>query len=611
MTRQALIGRRLRYIGILTGVIFLIAGCPLPFQFTPDDASGNIAASNDPANPLVTAAPTLRIVENTSGQDTTDTTPAADVAIFFESETRGASIFYRTDGQAPEPGNAGTTRYSSDAPVRLAGHASAADIRAIAIGPGMYPSLITEQTVTVTYNQLDAPTFSPAPGAYSAGQSVTISGPAGATIYYTVVDGVGPAPDPVPGQSGTQQYTDAIVVSGDGTVKSVAAIAVQDERLDSSVSRGTWGIAATVEPVAITPETETFTGVVTVSLATATPDATIYYTLDGSDPSDAANPDRIAYDNPFAVSESLTVSASAEKPGYGPAPITSRSYTIAVAPVAITPEGETHTFLAVVSLATPTPEATIYYTLDGSDPSDAANPNRISYESSFVIYESRTVRAWAERAGYDPSPITEKSYTITATGFYDDFEDGQLDPIRWTPGTAAFGSIEESDSFFRAPHQTGSTDGNITANVYGFRSAGGTGWARLDSIATGNAWAFTVVEEQMGAEAGNVQGWAIRAKDPGSGSLVNLITHYNDTDIYLGANTPTNANYVLGGDSVGDYAVRKVGTSLEVYLNGELLRTLDGSTIGPEFQISVWATNAWGVNVSYAAVAIDDVVLVE
>jgi len=76
-----------------------------------------------------------------------------------------------------------------------------------------------------TYSRLASPIFSPAAGPYASPQTVTISGPSGATIYYTT-NGLLPT-------SASTQYTGAISVSSSTVIN---AIAIQSGLTDSYVS---------------------------------------------------------------------------------------------------------------------------------------------------------------------------------------------------------------------------------------------------------------------------------------------------------------------------------------------------------------------------------------
>jgi hypothetical protein len=89
------------------------------------------------------------------------------------------------------------------------------------------------------YNtKLATPTFSVAPGQYASAQSVSISGPAGATIYYTT-NGQQPT-------SSSSQYTGPISVSSSEIVQ---AVAIQSGYTDSPVGVANYQIAAAGAPL--------------------------------------------------------------------------------------------------------------------------------------------------------------------------------------------------------------------------------------------------------------------------------------------------------------------------------------------------------------------------
>jgi predicted alpha-1,2-mannosidase len=64
----------------------------------------------------------------------------------------------------------------------------------------------------------------------------------------------------------------------------------------------------------ITQDLSLFTGTIDLTLGSATPEATVYYTLDGSEPDESAT----QYVSPIPLASSLTVKAKAYKDGYAP-----------------------------------------------------------------------------------------------------------------------------------------------------------------------------------------------------------------------------------------------------------------------------------------------------
>lgn len=80
-----------------------------------------------------------------------------------------------------------------------------------------------------------------------------------------------------------------------------------------------------------TPEAGTYYEAQEVAIACNTADATIYYTLDGSDPDENSE----VYTEPIAVEESMTIKAIAMKEGYENSNIASAEYTIILGAVTI------------------------------------------------------------------------------------------------------------------------------------------------------------------------------------------------------------------------------------------------------------------------------------
>ncbi|MDH3999562.1 MAG: chitobiase/beta-hexosaminidase C-terminal domain-containing protein, partial [Desulfuromonadales bacterium] len=102
-----------------------------------------------------------------------------------------------------------------------------------------------------------------------------------------------------------------------------------------------------------------------VTLTSASEQAAIYYTTDGSDPTDAST----LYEFPFWIASSQTIKAVAIE-GDTVSGVSSAAYTIAYmasSPV-VSPRGGTYDSPQTVTIATGEADADIYYTTDGSQP---------------------------------------------------------------------------------------------------------------------------------------------------------------------------------------------------------------------------------------------------
>lgn len=151
-----------------------------------------------------------------------------------------------------------------------------------------------------------------------------------------------------------------------------------------------------------TPEAGIYTTSVTVTLACETEGATIYYTLNDTDT-------EVEYTAPLTFTETTTIYAFAEKDGLRSA-VVSATYTITdmeiVATPTITPNGGDFETSVEVTLACETADASIYYTLDGTDPTVESTP----YSAPITLTATTTVKAIAVKAGMNNSAIAEATF---------------------------------------------------------------------------------------------------------------------------------------------------------------------------------------------------------
>lgn len=177
---------------------------------------------------------------------------------------------------------------------------------------------ISDIATGYTLPVIAAPVISPAGGEVEKGTQVEITGPTGATIYYTT-DGNDPT-------TSSAVYNGPIAVDNDMTIK---AIAVKRAWTDSTVSTATFTVkaAAPVEKVA-SPTFSIAGGEVeegtTVTISCATSGATIYYTTDGNEPTTSS----AVYSGAITVNKAMTIKAFAAKDGYTDSEVVSATFTI-------------------------------------------------------------------------------------------------------------------------------------------------------------------------------------------------------------------------------------------------------------------------------------------
>jgi hypothetical protein len=119
--------------------------------------------------------------------------------------------------------------------------------------------------------------------------------------------------------------------------------------------------------LSIHPNGGTFTNQVVVTLRSATPNAAIRYTTDGSEPTLDSSP----YSAPFTLAASTTVRARLFLNGF-PASETFTAVFRAAPSVIIFPDGGDFTNRVDVAIVTRLPQTILRYTLDGTDPTSAS-----------------------------------------------------------------------------------------------------------------------------------------------------------------------------------------------------------------------------------------------
>ncbi len=149
----------------------------------------------------------------------------------------------------------------------------------------------------------------------------------------------------------------------------------------------------------------------TLILSDSMQNATIYYTTDGSTPTTSST----QYTGPITVASTETIKAIAVAPGYQPSPVSSKSYVYQPLPPAAAPNfslaaGSYNTPQTLI-LTTTTPNATIYYTTNGTTPTTSST----RYTGPITIASTELVEAIATATNYDVSPVSSKQYTYASS----------------------------------------------------------------------------------------------------------------------------------------------------------------------------------------------------
>jgi hypothetical protein len=242
----------------------------------------------------------------------------------------------------------------------------------------------------------NSPAFNPPGGTYSTAPTVTLSdSTTGATIYYTT-DGSTPT-------AASHMYSAPVAMTSGQTLKAMAAASGHS---NSTIATATYTTGSTLPTPAFSPAAGTYSTAQTVTINESTGGATIYYTTDGSAPTQSSN----IYSAPISVSATETIKAIAVETGNVNSVIGSAAYTIStvVAPPSISPAAGTYTTAQTVTISDSTTGATIYYTTNGTTPTTSS----AIYAGPITVSSSETIEAMAAETGFTSSPVTSVTYTI-------------------------------------------------------------------------------------------------------------------------------------------------------------------------------------------------------
>jgi hypothetical protein len=180
---------------------------------------------------------------------------------------------------------------------------------------------------------------------------------------------------------------------------------------------GRWSATSTMAftflPPAATPTISlpggAYTTARSVTLASTTPSAKIYYTLDGSTPTTSS----LAYGGAIAISTTTTLRAIAIASGFSASPEATATYTYPPAGTPVfTPAAGTYTAAQSVKITSSSPNAKIYYT---TEPRETPSIYSTPYTGPINVAYSQTIKAIAYAPNFSASAVASAAYTITGT----------------------------------------------------------------------------------------------------------------------------------------------------------------------------------------------------
>jgi hypothetical protein len=299
--------------------------------------------------------------------------------------TSGTTIYFTTDGTTP---TTSSSVYTGPATVN-----APETVNAIAVKTGFTNSALA--TATYTFSSVAAPVFSVAGGTYTAAQPVSISdSTAGAKIYYTT-NGSTPT-------TGSALYTRAVNVLQSETL---SAIAVNSASVQSPVTQASYTINPPAATPAFAPSGGHYSTTQSVTINELTPNATLYYTTNGTVPTTSST----QYTGAISVSSSETLEAIAVAPNYSQSKTITAVYVFPAATPVLSLASGTYATAQSVTISDATPGASIYYTLDGSNPTTSST----LYTGAITVSATETIKAAAFAPNDSQSSVALAPYAIT------------------------------------------------------------------------------------------------------------------------------------------------------------------------------------------------------
>ena len=326
-----------------------------------------------------------------------------NTSVLLKNLTKDAVIYYTIahGKDVPEEPTLSSAVFSEEYPFVITEKTT---IKAIAVKDGVKSTVVT--LVYEPMEQLSAPQPSIASGSVVAsGTVLEFSVPSGAVVYYTL-DGS----DPTDPANKAVLSGNVLTLNGEaGGQMTIKAFAKASDRSQSDVATFTYQFSQNIGGITASVENGSLVSNGTkVNLMCDVTDAEIYYTTDGSSPVEKGKKGTIV-EIDGTPGTSFTIKAVTIVNGE-PGMMNTFIYRIKEKPAAPTasPAGGTLTVAARVTLNAG--DATIYYTIDGTEPTESSVP----YTEPVLINRTTTLKAIAVSEDGGISEVASYVYTAAA-----------------------------------------------------------------------------------------------------------------------------------------------------------------------------------------------------
>jgi len=152
----------------------------------------------------------------------------------------------------------------------------------------------------------------------------------------------------------------------------------------------------------------------TITITTSTEGASIYYTTGDGTQADPTAETGTLYSETTkpTINNATTVKAIAIKEGMANSSVVSASYTVKVATPTFIPNGGEVAYGSTVTINCSTTGATIYYTLDGNDPTQTSEQYSITNKPE-ITADNQVLKAKAYKTGMVSSDVSSATFTLS------------------------------------------------------------------------------------------------------------------------------------------------------------------------------------------------------
>ena len=322
------------------------------------------------------------------------------LSIELFSEIEDVEIYYTIDGSDPIT-SASKLLYTEGNPIEIALNQTIT-IKAYSEKENFMPSVVVSETYS-TQPKLDLVTFSPEAGNFTSEQNISLNNVGGASIYFTL-DGSEPNQD-------SSLYSEAILLV-EHTETTIKAIAYKEGYEESDIAEATYTITGQVATPSPSLEPGIYSSPVEITLATATEESEIRYTLDNTNPTEAS----MLYDgSPILVDNfsSLTIKAIAIRDNWANSEVMEASYEVTgqLPEVVFSHDSGDYQGTLSLSLSVPDyPTASIYYTTNNTLPTNESN----LYDGEIILNSPSelTIQAIAVQENYIDSDPVVRDYQV-------------------------------------------------------------------------------------------------------------------------------------------------------------------------------------------------------